>query len=210
MTKAMGIDFMLRGMAILALSLGLAACGGKPELPAAGPPSDVEPPHYLVGAGDNLSIFVWRNAELSTGVTVRPDGRISVPLIEDLYVAGKTSSAVAREIEQELGKFIQDPFVTVIVGGFVGPFTQQVRVVGEATQPLSIPYRANMTMLDAMIAVGGITEFADGNDTTIVRVVDGEQQEYRARVDDLIKDGDITANVALLPGDIIIIPESIF
>ncbi len=210
MTKAMGIDFMLKGLAILALSLSLVACSSKPELPAAGPPSDAEPPHYLVGAGDSLTIFVWRNAELSTGVTVRPDGRISVPLIEDLYVAGKTSSAVAREIEQELGKFIQDPFVTVIVGGFVGPFTQQVRVVGEATQPLSIPYRANMTMLDAMIAVGGVTEFAEGNDTTIVRVVDGEQQEFRARVDDLIKDGDITANVALLPGDIIIIPESIF
>ena len=210
MKKAKGLDLLLKGLAIFALSFSLAACSSKEDLPAAGQPSDEEPPHYLVGAGDSLTIFVWRNSELTTGVTVRPDGRISVPLIEDLYVAGKTSSEVARQIEQELGKFIQDPFVTVIVGSFVGPFTQQVRVVGEAAQPTSIPYRANMTMLDAMIAVGGITEFADGNDTTIVRVVDGEQKEYRARIDDLLKDGDISANVALLPGDIIIIPESIF
>ena len=210
MTKAMGIDFMLKGLAIVALSLSLVACSSKPELPAAGPPSDAEPPHYLVGAGDSLTIFVWRNAELSTSVTVRPDGRISVPLIEDLYVSGKTSTQVAREIEDQLGKFIQDPFVTVIVSGFTGPLSQQVRVLGEATQPLAIPYRANMTMLDVMIAVGGVTEFADGNDATVVRVVDGEQKEFRARIDDLIKDGDISANVSLLPGDVIIIPESSF
>ena len=201
---------LLRCLAVLLLGLSVVACSGREDLPAAGAPSTEEPPHYLIGSGDSLTIFVWRNAELSTGVTVRPDGRISVPLIEDLYVSGKTPSELSREIEKELGKFIQDPFVTVIVGGFVGPFTQQVRIVGEATQPRALPYRANMTMLDAMISVGGITEFADGNDATIVRVVDGEQKEYRARIEDLIKDGDISANVALLPGDIIIIPESLF
>lgn len=210
MSKGNGFKQLLRAFGVVALAAALVSCSSKEDLPTAGAPSTEEPPHYLVGAGDSLTIFVWRNSELSTGVTVRPDGRISVPLIEDLYVAGKTSSEVARQIEQELGKFIQDPFVTVIVGSFVGPFTQQVRIVGEATSPQALPYRANMTMLDAMISVGGITDFADGNDATIVRVVDGEQKEYRARIEDLIKDGDISANVALMPGDIIIIPESTF
>lgn len=202
--------FPMRNLLGALLCLAVVACSGKEDLPSASLPGDGEPPHYLIGPSDQLTIFVWRNAELSTSVTVRPDGRISVPLIEDLYVSGQTSTQVARSIEGQLGKFIQDPFVTVIVAGFVGPLSQQVRVLGEATQPLAIPYRANMTMLDVMIAVGGVTEFADGNDATVVRVVDGEQKEFRARIDDLIKDGDISANVALLPGDIIIIPESTF
>jgi len=204
------ISGIVRYLLIAATCVLVFACSSKEDLPTASLVASGEPPHYLIGPGDSLTIFVWRNAELSTGVVVRPDGRISVPLIEDLYVSGKPSSDVAREIEQELAKYIQDPFVTVIVGGFVGPFSQQVRVVGEAAQPQAIPYRADMTMLDVMIAVGGLTEFADGNDATIVRLVDGEQKEYRARIDDLIKDGDISANVALLPGDVIIIPESLF
>ncbi len=191
----------------LMAALVLGACAGKPE-----PPADLatieEPPLYQIGAGDSLTIFVWRNAELTTSVTVRPDGRVSVPLIEDLYVEGKTPSNLSREIEKELAVYIQDPLVTVIVGGFVGTFPQQVRIVGEAAQPRAIPYRANMTLLDAVIQVGGLTEFADGNSTTLVRVQDGETQEYRVRLDDLLEDGDISANVALLPGDILIIPET--
>jgi polysaccharide export outer membrane protein len=168
------------------------------------------PPLYQVGAGDSLTIFVWRNAELTTTVTVRPDGRVSVPLIEDLYVEGKNPSDLAREIEAELAVYIQDPLVTVIVGGFVGTFPQQVRIVGEASQPQAIPYRANMTLLDVIIQTGGLTEFADGNNTTLVRTQDGAQNEYRVRLDDLLDDGDISANVALLPGDILIVPETFF
>ncbi|CAN0600522.1 unnamed protein product [Ectocarpus sp. 12 AP-2014] len=165
---------------------------------------------YQIGAGDNLNIFVWRNAELTISVPVRPDGRISVPLMEDLDAANKTPSELAREIEEKLAVFVQDPIVTIIVTGFVGPFTQQVRVLGEAAQPQAIPFRANMTALDVMISVGGLTQFADGNDATIVRLVDDEQKEFRVRLDDLIKDGDITANVAILPGDVLIVPESVF
>jgi polysaccharide export outer membrane protein len=141
---------------------------------------------------------------------VRPDGRISTPLIEDLPAAGKTPTQLARDLEAELAKFIQDPIVTVIVTGFNGPFAHQVRVVGQATRPQAIPYRDNMTLLDLMVAVGGITEFAAGNRASIVRTVNNEQKQYRVRVSDLVKDGDVSANVAILPGDILIIPETWF
>ena len=195
----------------LALSLMLAACGGPESLPTASIlGDDAEAPVYEIGPGDNMTIFVWRNPELTTSVPVRPDGRITIPLIEDLVVANKTPTELAREIEEELGVFVQDPIVTVIVTGFVGPFSRQVRVVGEAAQPQGIPYRANMTLLDVMISVGGLTEFADGNAAEIVRIVDGEQKAYEARITDLIKDGDISANVSMLPGDVLIIPESFF
>lgn len=187
-----------------------AACSSRPEVSAAQAETPEIPPLYQIGAGDSLTIFVWRNAELTTGVTVRPDGRISVPLIEDLYVEGKNPSTLAREIEQELAVYIQDPLVTVIVGGFVGTFPQQVRIVGEASQPRAIPYRANMTVLDVIIQTGGLTEFADGNNTTLVRAEEGQLTEYRVRLDDLLEDGDISANVALLPGDILIVPETFF
>ena len=153
---------------------------------------------------------MWRNPELSTSVTVRPDGRISVPLIDDLAATGQTPTALARAIEEKLSVYIQNPIVTVIVSGFQGPYAQQVRVVGEATNPRSIPFRANMTLLDVMIAVGGVTDFAAGNRARLVRFEQGVQTEYRVRVDSLLKDGDITANVAILPGDVLIIPESFF
>ncbi|MCG8356687.1 MAG: polysaccharide export protein [Kiloniellales bacterium] len=196
-------------VALVGAAMLLGACSSKEDLPQAEFDTS-EPPFYQIGAGDSLTIFIWRNPELTTGVSVRPDGRISVPLIEDLYVEGKNPTELARVIEEEIGQFVQDPIVTVIVTGFVGTFPQQVRVIGEASRPLSLPYRANMTALDALIAFGGLTDFADGNDTTLVRIVDGEQKEYRVRLDDLAKDGDITANVALKPGDILIIPESFF
>jgi polysaccharide export outer membrane protein len=196
---------------VVGAALFLTGCSSsKSDLPAAKLGEESVAPMYQIGAGDNLQIFVWRNAELTISVPVRPDGRISVPLMEDLDAANKTPSELAREIEEKLGVFVQDPIVTIIVTGFVGPFTQQVRVLGEASQPLAIPYRANMTALDVMISVGGLTEFADGNDATIVRLVGDEQKEFRVRLDDLIKDGDITANVAILPGDVLIVPESVF
>jgi len=165
---------------------------------------------YIIGPGDSLNIFVWRNPDVSTTATVRPDGKISVPLVEDLQAAGKTSTQLAREIEQVLSKYIRDPLVTVMVGGFQGMYDQQVRVVGEAAKPQALPYKTGMTMLDVMISVGGLTEFADGNDAHLVRMVDGKEREMTVRLDDLLKDGDISANVQVAPGDIIIIPEAWF
>ncbi len=173
-------------------------------------PDIEETPFYLIGPGDSINIFVWRNPDLSTTVTVRPDGRVSIPLVEDLEVSGKTPTEVAREIEEKLAVYVRDPLVTVIVGGFVGPYSQQIRVLGEATQPQALPYREKMSVLDVMIAVGGLTDFAAGNKAKIIRVVDGVQKEYRVRLDDLVRDGDITANVDMLPGDTLIIPESWF
>lgn len=205
-----GIRSLFSALCAIFVAFAVGACADNRELPPALVDAPEEPPLYQIGAGDSLTIFVWRNAELSTSVTVRPDGRISVPLIEDLYVEGKTPSNLSREIETQLAVYIQDPLVTVIVGGFVGTFPQQVRIVGEASQPQAIPFRANMTVLDIVIQVGGLTEFADGNNTTLVRFQGDEIREFRVRLDDLLNDGDISANVALLPGDILIIPESIF
>ena len=188
----------------------LAGCAGKETLPTASILGQGPTPEYRIGPLDTVQIFVWRNPELTTSVPVRPDGRISVPLIEDLEAAGKTPSQLARDIEKKLSTYVQEPIVTVLVSGFVGTFDEQIRVVGEATRPQAIPYRAHMTLLDVMIAVGGITDFAAGNDSTIVRVVDNKQKSYAAYLDDLLKDGDITANVQMMPGDVLIIPESWF
>lgn len=198
----------------IAFAFVLSACtSGFDALPSAmvsQADTTIEAPEYRVGAGDTLEIFVWRNPELSTSVPVRPDGRLSVPLLEDLSAAGKTPTELARVIEDKLSVFIQDPFVTVIVTSFVGPLTQQVRVIGEAAEPKAIAFRANMTLLDVMIEVGGLTDFAAGNSASIVRVVDDEQRQFRVRISDLIKDGDVSANVTVLPGDVLIIPESFF
>lgn len=169
-------------------------------------------PDYIIGPLDQLRLFVWRNPELSTTVTVRPDGRITVPLIEDLAATGQTSSQLAKTIESKLSVYIQNPIVSVIVGSFGGPFAQQIRIVGAATRPAALSYRSNMTLLDAIIAVGGLTEFAAGNKARLVRIdkETGKQREYRLKISSLIKDGKISANVKLEPGDVIIIPESFF
>ena len=190
----------------LFLAVGCTRGGGAPELAATG--DAVQP--YRIGPGDMLRIFVWGNPGLSETVPVRPDGRVSIPLVEDLDVVDKTPTEAGRLIEGRLGAFIEDPLVTVIVTEFVGPFTQQVRVVGEAAEPKALPYRANMTVLDVMIEVGGLTEFAAGNRSTLIRKEAGADQQYRVRLGDLIRDGDITANVQMQPGDVLIIPESFF
>jgi polysaccharide export outer membrane protein len=165
---------------------------------------------YLVGPGDNLSIFVWRNPEISGSFIVRPDGKVTTSLVEDLDVSGKTPTMLAREIESELSKYINNPRVTVSVNNFSGPLSEQVRVIGEATNPSAISYTQNMTLLDLMIAVGGLTEFANGNNAVLVRVVNGEQKSYALNIETLIKDGDIDKNIDMLPGDIVIIPEAWF
>ncbi|MEM8826925.1 MAG: XrtA/PEP-CTERM system exopolysaccharide export protein [Pseudomonadota bacterium] len=196
---------------------GLAACNanaGLPELPPAKVASSEESDpaqDYLIGPLDNLQIFVWRNPELSTSVTVRPDGRITTPLIDDLEVTGKTPASLATEIEEKLGVYIADPIVQVIVTGFNGPLSKQVRIVGAATRPSAIPFRNKLTLLDVMVTVGGLTEFANGNGARLVRVDPdtGEQSEYALRIKDLLRDGDTSANVAIQPGDVIIIPESV-
>jgi len=172
--------------------------------------NDVADYEYIIGPGDSLGIFVWRNPELSQSVIVRPDGKISAPLVDDLVANGKTSTELAREVETVLAEYVRDPLVTVIVSGFSGVYYTQVRVVGEAVQPRAIPYQANMTLLDLMIAVGGLTEFASGNSARLVRQVDGEPQEMLVRLEDLLKDGDISANITIAPGDIVIIPEAWF
>jgi polysaccharide biosynthesis/export protein len=193
-----------------AIVLSVAGCGGAPPLPPAPPASSLPSAEYRIGPGDSLNIFVWRNPELTLTVPVRPDGRLSIPLVEDVVAIGKTPTALAREFEQQLSKYVKEPLVTVIVEGFVGPIPEQIRVIGEAAQPRAIPYRADMTVLDAMIAVGGLTRYAAGNDSVIVRTAQGEQNTYAVHLNSLIRDGDIESNVALRPGDILIIPQRLF
>lgn len=166
---------------------------------------------YVLGPGDVIDIFVWRNEELSVNdIPVRPDGKLSTPLVEELIAAGKTPKQLARDIESQLAKFIKDPYVTVTVSQFVGRVADQIRVVGEATTPQALPFRQNITIMDVMISVGGLTEYAAGNRASIIRVVGGQQHKIPVRLDSLLKDGDISANVMMRPGDIVIIPESWF
>lgn len=207
-----------RLLAVFALGAAAIALGGcaisNPfwsSLPEAPRDSDYAKDWvYRVGPGDSLNIFVWRNPELSQTVVVRPDGRFSTPLVKEFLATGKTPPELATELEKELGEYVRDPLVTVTIGGFVGEYYDQVRVVGEATRPTATPYRRNMTALDLMIQTGGLTDFAAGNRAVLVRYASGKEEEYKVRLDDLIRDGDISANVALQPGDIIIIPEAWF
>jgi polysaccharide biosynthesis/export protein len=164
---------------------------------------------YVIGPLDTLSIIVWRNPELSLTVPVRPDGKVTTPLVDDLQALGKSPTQLSRDLEKTLGKYIRDPVVTVVVTTFVGPATEQIRVIGEATKPQVIAYRKNMSVLDVMIQVGGLTDFADGNAASIYRVADGGKS-YSVRLRDLVKRGDISANVEMRPGDILIIPQSWF
>lgn len=198
-----------RAATVGVLALLIAACSSNPQLSGT---ERTEAPDfdYVIGPGDSLEVFVWGNEELSSQGIVRPDGKFTTRLVEDLEASGKTSTELARDIEKSYGEYVRQPVVSVIVNGFVGVPSQQVRVVGEATQPASVPYRKHMTLLDLMIAVGGMTEFADGNGSVLVRTEGGSQTSYDIRLDDLLKDGDISANLALMPGDIIIISESWF
>ena len=165
--------------------------------------------NYLIGPVDSLNIIVWRNPELSTTVPVRPDGKVTVPLVEDLPALGKNASQLARDIEKAMGRFIRDPVVTVLVTQFNGPYSEQIRVVGEAARPQALPYRHKMTLLDVMIAVGGLTDFADGNNASVLRTADGGRQ-YGVRLKDLLRRGDVSANIEMKPGDVLIIPQSWF
>ena len=222
------VNHLLAGV-ITICALTQFGCASKPLAPNIEPLSNYT---YVIGPGDNVEMFVWGNPEISRSVPVRPDGKISAPLIEELPASGKTPYQLAREIEKELVKYIRNPLVTVIVGGassdnsssgisgggpagsisggFVGPYSEQIRVLGQVQKPQSIAYKENMSLLDLMIQVGGVTQFAAGNRATITRKVNGIEQEFRVRIDDLLEDGDISANVNVLPGDILIIPEAYF
>lgn len=215
------LNHLLSGTAkaavVLGASLALGGCastGGGTELPPANYVAMSEQPgeEYIIGPLDELTVFVWRNPELGAQVQVRPDGRITTPLITDMPAVGKTPSMLAEDLKLQLSQYIEDPLVSVIVNKFAGTFSQQVRVVGATAKPASLPYRANMTLLDAMISVGGLSEFASGNKAKLIRFdkTTGRQREYAIRLGDLLKKGDSRANVMLMPGDVIIIPESAF
>ena len=206
---------VLLGVSLVALALsGCAGGRSGPELPPASFVAMQEGPgeEYVIGPLDQLNVFVWRNPELSAKVQVRPDGRITTPLITDMPAAGKTATMLQQDIKLQLSQYINDPIVSVIVNEFAATNNQQVRIVGATEKPASIPFRADMTLLDAMIAVGGLSEYAAGNKARLVRFnkATGRSQEYTLRIGDLLKRGDSKANVLLQPGDVIIIPESQF
>ena len=200
----------LCGLIVTSAAVLLGGCGAMrgdlPPAPAQAASADYA---YVIGAGDTLNIIVSGNPELSLTVPVRPDGKLSTPLVDELPVQGKNPVDVAREIEKRLAKYVRDPVVTVIVTSFVGPYSEQIRVVGEAARPQVLPYKQKMTVLDVMIAVGGLTDFAAGNRATIMRTSEGNKQ-YGVRLKDLIKDGDMSANVEMKPGDILVIPQGLF
>jgi polysaccharide export outer membrane protein len=201
----------VRWLALSVLAALITGCAGysSGDLPAAPALAATPDYNYIVGPGDALSIIVWRNPELSSSVPVRPDGKVSTPLVDELVAQGKTTTEIARDVEAALSKLVRDPVVTVIVTGFVGPYSEQIRVVGEAAKPQALPYKQKMTLLDVMIAVGGLTDFADGNAASITRTAAGGER-LSVRIKDLVKRGDISANVEMRPGDILIIPQGWF
>jgi polysaccharide export outer membrane protein len=197
-----------RLMLLVGLAVSLISCGSSSPPPPMS--ATAISPEYRIGPGDNLEVFVWRNPELSVTLPVRPDGRISTPLIEDLVATEKTPTQLARDIENALKNYVQQPVVTVMVTGFVGPYSRQIRVIGEAANPQAIPFSDNMSLLDVMIGVGGLTKFAAGNRAVIVRRTGSTTEQYGVQIDRLLKDGDVSANVPMMPGDVLIIPQSFF
>ena len=208
------ITLAVVGLAPMLLSACIGGGGGRSELPPAAFVASQEKPgeEYVIGPLDQLNIFVWRQPELSSKVQVRPDGRITTPLINDMPAVGKTPAMLSEDMRLALGEYIKDPIVSVIVENFSGTYSQQVRIVGATEKPASLAYRANMTLLDAMIAVGGLNQYAAGNRARLIRYDrhTGKQTEYNLKIATLLKSGDPSANVRLQPGDVIIIPESMF
>ena len=197
----------VRVLTLMVLTSLLVACATKyPPAPATAATPDYR---YLIGPLDTVNVIVWRNPELSMAVPVRPDGRITTPLVEDIPALGRNPAELGRDLEKALAKYIRDPVVTVLVTSFAGPFNEQIRIVGEAVKPQAVPYRQNMTLLDVIIVAGGLTDFADGNNAVLVRGSEKSKQ-YNVRLGDLVRRGDISANVDVRPGDVLIIPQSWF
>lgn len=205
----MGLGTLLRIIMAMTLAALVTACGtvGSTRLDDT---KQLETGDYVIGAGDSLQIHVRNNPDLSVNLPVRPDGKISVPLVKELAAAGRTPAELSGELEDRFAKYIRDPNVTVIVQDFVGTYSDQIRIIGEAVQPRALAYREGMTVLDAIIQVGGLTEFAAGNRTTLVRERNGTTKRYSVRLNDLLNNGDIGQNRPLRPGDILIIPEAYF
>ena len=203
------VPFRAFGAALIALMLAVVAGCATPKHPPAPVDARTDDYTYRIGPLDTINVIVWRNPDLSISVPVRPDGKITTPLVDDMVAIGKTPTELERDVEKALTKYIRDPVVTIVVTTFVGPVDEQIRVTGEAAKPQIMPYRKNMTLLDVMIAVGGLTDFADGNAATIYRVAEGGKI-YSVRLRDLVKRGDISANVEMRPGDILVIPQSWF
>ncbi len=199
----------VRAILFLVPILSFAVASFGPVL-AQAPPGDAGTAEYLIGPGDSLQVFVWGQPDLSVTVPVRPDGRISTPLIEDIQAVGKTPTQLAREMEQNLAKYVRSPQVNVIVQKFVGTFSNQIRVLGQAAQPRAVPYRDKMTLLDVMIEVGGLTRFAAGNRSRVVRTVNGKSKEIHVKLDDLLNKGRVDRNMLMQPGDVVIVPEAVF
>lgn len=203
-------SFQAIWLAALTFLAGCANVGPISSVPAASGGNPQNASEYIIGPGDALDIFVWHNPDLTRQMPVRPDGRIAMPLVGDIVAVGKTPQALASEVQDKLMPYIKDPLVTVIPTQFVGLFTKQIRVIGEAAQPKALSFRSSMTALDVMIEVGGLTKFADGDRAILVRQVNGKQESYRVKLDALIRDGDIKQNVDMQPGDILIIPQRYF
>jgi len=198
-----------RWVILLAVLMGLSGCATN--YPMAPTKLNKQADwNYLIGPGDSVNVFVWRNPDVSGTFPVRPDGKMTMHLVEDMPASGKTPTQLARDLEKALSKYIQEPIVTVVVAGGVGPFSQQVRVIGQATKPQALNYREHMSLIDLMIDVGGITDYAAGNKAYILRTVNGKQERLGVRLDDLVNGGDISADVPILPGDVLVIPESFF
>jgi polysaccharide biosynthesis/export protein len=190
----------------------LAACGSAPYTEAAGAAAQpvTATPEYRIGPDDQLRIDVFGHPELSRELPVRPDGHISMPLVEDIGAAGKTSTELARDLETQLAEYVRSPKVSVMIVAFRGASADRIRIVGAAAKPQALPFRTNMTLLDAMIEVGGLGEFAAGNRAHVVRIVDGKEKRIPVRIKDLLGKGRMSANIKLLPGDVVVIPESFF
>ena len=214
------INTLIARVSVVFAVVAITGCSSTPSYPPAPvqapPPVPVDPRisgwNYLLGPGDSVQVFVWRNPEVSGSFPIRPDGKMTMNLIEDMQASGKTPTQLARDIEKALSKYIQEPIATVIVSGGIGPYNQQIRVLGEATDPQAMGYREGMSLVDVMIAAGGLTDFADGNKAYISRIIkqDGERVQLGVRLEDLLRDGDSTANVEIRPGDVLVIPESLF
>ena len=200
---------IVRAGVVLAVA-AMAGCSITPSYPPAPERTGQFDWNDLIGPGDSVQVFVWGNPEVSGSFPIRPDGKMTMNLIEDMQASGKTPTQLARDIEKALAKYIQEPIVTVIMGGGIGPFDQQIRVIGEAAKPQALSFREKMSLIDLMIAVGGITDFAAGNKAYILRTVDGKQERLGVRLEDLLKAGDISANVDMKPGDVLVVPESLF
>ena len=194
----------------LSVFLLTSGCATTSDAPPSATTAPVSSSTYLIGPGDTLRIFVWRYPEVSTEVPVRPDGKISMPLVEDMQAVGKTSTQLARDLEKSLGTYLKDPVATVTVTQFVGNFNERIRVVGQAVKPQALTYRDELSLLDVMIEAGGLTEFAAGNGAKLVRRTDNGLKTYDLRLADLLNKGDMSANLEMQPGDIVVIPESWF